>query len=187
MSDDVKHVSEGLTDVELFEDHPGSNPRGLPLPSPEKAEFVLGLLRGAGLQPPFGMDIDDALEVWALKLSTFETPTLQEAVNQWISEDTHAFPAVGELVSLAHRVQNRQRAIDAAAKNPIPGQLCIECEGTGWVEMPGDEIQGGGVCSFVRPCQSCRSEQYELWKGGHWKRSHTEIGGCKECRPSKTR
>jgi hypothetical protein len=129
--------------------------------------------------------MNDAEHVWGVKLAAFDLETLTEAVSQWISEDTHAFPAVGELVSLAHRIQNRQRAIEAAAKNPIPGQLCIECEGSGWVETPKVETPGGGTCSFVRPCQSCRPDQYQLWKNGHYSRQHSELGGCKDCRPSK--
>lgn len=33
------------------------------------------------------------------------------------------------------------------------------------------------------PCPTCRPEQYELWREGHWMPNHT----CKVCRPIKRR
>lgn len=155
MTDEPTH----LTDIDLFPEH-APKPRG-PEADPEKARFVLEMLTAAGLKSPFGIDIDRSEEVWGIKLAAFDIQTLTEAVDKWISEDTNAFPAVGELVSLALRIKNRRNAIKAAHDHPIPGQLCMECGGQSWVDV--DE---GAAIGTVRPCSVCRADQYQTWKSG---------------------
>ena len=147
-----------LTDIDLFPEHA---PRTPPEPDPEKARFVLELLTAAGLKSPFGIDIDKSEEIWGIKLAVFDIQTLTEAVDQWISEDTNAFPAVGELVSIALRIQNRHRAIERGNQHPLPGMVCAECQGDAWVEV-GEQ----GTIATVRPCRACRPAQYDSWLDG---------------------
>lgn len=162
------------SDLDLFDDHP---PRPAPpQPSPEKAQLVIGLLRGAGLKPPFGMDQDDADLVWGAKLAPFDTMTLHDAANDWIDNNSD-FPSVMDIVSNALRIRNRSRAIKNANDNPIPGATCMQCQGVGFIDDDETAVIGTG-----HPCPACMPDQYKLWSGGHFMKAHQEMGGCAECK-----
>ena len=139
------------------------------VPGLANARFVIEALRSAGLRFPFSADTNNVEKIWAAQLSPFSLEVLQEAVRQWISSDTHDFPAVGEFGSMCGQLQreaNRARALRNAQDNPHPGDTCGECgEGRGWVTVKEGDV---GEPSTVRPCRSCRPAQYEKWSEGHF-------------------
>ena len=160
--------------------------------SPEKAQLVLSLLRGAGLKPPFGLDQDVADDLWGLKLGGFDTEILTASVAQWISADSHEFPSVGELNAIAttlYRERNRRRAETAGAAHRIPGQECPYCEDTGY-ETGTDHVYQTEVAGVVqdvanatvKPCRLCKPEQAAIHAAGCFGANHY---GCSTCKPGK--
>jgi hypothetical protein len=151
----------------------------VPTQGTEKAQYVLGLLTSAGLRSPWGIDIGDAEVLWATQLDGFGIDVLERTAKDWISADTHDFPALGEFTSMADVIQrqlNRDRAIKAGMEHRQPNQVCPECdENEGWVDLSEEPV---GIAT-VRPCSICRPEQHAIWNGGCFEPKHLP---CERCR-----
>lgn len=163
------------SDIDLFDDHPPT-PAAIPEPDVDKANLVLGMLRGAALAPPYAMDQDESEVIWASKIAAFDTMILHDAANDWIDNNTK-FPTVSDFVSVCLRLRNRARAIKQANDNPVPGTVCIQCGGLEFIDDDEDAVIATG-----HPCPSCVPERYKLWSGGHFMKAHQEMGGCGECK-----
>lgn len=175
MNDEPTAIGEVIDVYVPGGDLPEPTPSG-PAPDPAKSKFVLDALTAAGLKTPFGQNIDTTEELWAVRLAAFPMDILMTAVDDWVSRDSHDFPSMGEFVSTCLRLKNRATALQAAHDHPIPGQVCMECLNTGWVDV--DE---GAAIGTVRPCSLCNSDLARLHKAGHFMPHHVTLGGCQEC------
>lgn len=137
----------------------------------EKAEYVITLLRAAGLKVPFALDAEDAVRLWGVKLADFDLDVLERAVDQWIVAETHEFPSIGEMVGIATtltREDRRQRAIQAGMANRQPGQVCPQCDDDKWV-FAGTDDHGNDT---YRPCEVCAPAVAEQHAGRHFMPGH---------------
>lgn len=151
-----------ISDEELF--------GGVSLPVPvqessalKKAKIVLEALSAAGLQVPFGMNLDSAEQLWAGELAQFTDVDLSDAVEAWIGGTDPSFPSVGQIAHLARDAYHRRMA--------EPQGPCRTCDGSRYLEVADDT----GRITGMQPCPECNESQYTWVRDGHSSWRHTRV------------
>lgn len=172
--------------------------------SRRKAQAVLKALTAGGLRAPFNIEMEDAIDLWAVKLGQYPTDVLMEATQVWIYADDKEFPSVGQLATQAAYIARQYEP------RRVNDQVCPECEGDHWVTVVDSVEQVETFKSkqlhtrkftqdddgdpdnreyievprtHKRPCSTCPGmrRRYELYTAGHFGADHVAGGGCREC------
>jgi hypothetical protein len=149
-----------------------------------KATVLLRLLADACIRPPFDFRPDDAKRLWGVRLGRFPMNVLAEVVNEIVGSGEREFPVLGEVETLASFIVN-ERAREHVVEDARNVGPCSECDDAHWVrvEIPAHKLPDNGMTHFMRPCERCLPEMYELYIHGHLTIEHADKGGCPTCRP----
>jgi membrane carboxypeptidase/penicillin-binding protein len=97
----------------------------------DKADLVLASLRSAGLKVPFGMDVDEAAEMWAMALGAYSVDVLTATTGKWIMTN-ETFPTLAEFLDQVKRL-NAQMVSDQRQEQVT--RICPECDGLRYVRV----------------------------------------------------
>lgn len=189
-----------ISDTDLFATAGAAAPPAAPPAAAvtlDAAKAVLAALCAAGLQPPFGFDLDNAEQLWAVQLHGYPFDVLMEAAQSYIEgSEQRELPTVGQINAVA-RVIQAERLRSSATKQRTTGSCPCGGQVPAWVEHTEhvDEVIGEHGEVLVRehtrtwrtPCPICMPDVYDWHAQGHANPGHDRMGCSHElCRPRRT-